>query len=394
MQTCSVCEFSFDKNISECPKCEIENTDKKQELITKAAITARLTTPKGDISNDIVLNSEVGKLWPTNDEICFKLINQVEKKFTNKGKFHSYLDENDSFRSKPTYLKNYIDNKINFRTLVDYFMDELLIEARRVGSKKITGGNILFMHYKSHDANDLGRFLAILVDKKDGFDFEENSLKPINTPHLNLDSLRQAVMFDLTLFDEVYPDRPNNDTYLKFIMGNSTAGFFKKAFGCNQNNIDNAKSVFQLRDAISEYTDKFQLGPNFYQKAKNSFESIILETAKKKGTVSVETLYDAIEKNLPSSHSHLKGNFKNFIAQNDYEINHFIEPTKPSAESGKYVNIETEDKSFTGKVARKRVGKTGSGKPIEYEDGILTIRITSPSQKEEFEKLIAVNDDE
>jgi len=177
-------------------------------------------------------------------------------------------------------------------------------------------------------------------------------------------------------------------------MGNSTAAFFKKAFGCNQNNIDNATSVEQFRSAISHYTDEFKLGHEFYSKAKASFESIITETVKKKGTVSVETLFEAIESNLPKSHSHLKGSFKNYVAQNEYEINHFIEPTKNSAENGKYVKIEAEDQSFSGKVIRKKVGKSGSGKPIEYDNGILTIRITSPSQKEEFEKLIAESNNE
>lgn len=113
------------------------------------------------------------------------MITQVEKKFDAKNKFHSYLSEDNSIKSVPHFLEGYIKEEIDFKQLITQLMAEIISSARGVGAHKITGGNILFMHYKSHDKGDLGQLLAIMVDKKDGFDFDAVSLVPRNTPHIN-----------------------------------------------------------------------------------------------------------------------------------------------------------------------------------------------------------------
>ncbi|MEN8637994.1 nucleoid-associated protein [Pseudoalteromonas distincta] len=383
MQECINCGHSFDEKVLDCPKCIELDTKNRPDLISVSAITAQLLTEKGSSSID----SNLGELWPKNDDVCFKLITQVEKKFDAKNKFHSYLSEDNSIKSVPHFLEGYIKEEIDFKQLITQLMAEIISSARGVGAHKITGGNILFMHYKSHDKGDLGQLLAIMVDKKDGFDFDAVSLVPRNTPHINLDALKQAALFDLTLFDEVYPKIPNRDTYLKFIKGNTSGNFFKSAFGCDERNTDNVKSIDELRRAISDFEEKNKLGASYYERAKNSFEILIAKAEKDKAPVSAQSLYDAIESHLPSD-SHLKGTFANFVNTGGYQVNPHIEPTKNSVKSGRWVDIEAGDKSFLGKVVRTKVGKLGSGMPAEYEDGRLTLLITDPLQRKEFEKLI------
>lgn len=77
-----------------------------------------------------------------------------------------------------------------------------------------------------------------------------------------------------------------------------------------------------------------------------------------------------------------------------YKVNHHIEPTKNSVKAGQYVDIVATDKSFSGKVVRKKVGASGSGKPVEYEDGRLTLLITDHNQQREFERLIEAQNNE
>lgn len=389
MLECVECGHSYDESFAECPKCSVLNADDRPELVAVAAITVQLITERGSSEID----SKIGELWPKTDDVCYKLITQVEQKFAAKNKYHSYLRENSSLTSAPSRLKRYIKSEVDFKMLVTQLTGELISAARDAGAHKVTGGSILFMHYKSHDEGDLGRLLAILVDKKEGFDFDEVSLVPKNTPHLNLDALRQAALYDLTLFDVTYPEVPTGDTYLKFIKGNSSGSFFKSAFGCDERNTDNVLSIEQLRLAISDFEEKNDLGGSFYEEAKKSFEMLIERAERLKKPISVTTIYEAIESHLPEG-SHLRGTFANFVNTGGYNVNHHIEPTRNSVKAGQWVDIEAADKSFSGKVVRSKVGKAGSGMPAEYEDGRLTLLITNPTQQKEFEKLIEANSDE
>ena len=389
MLDCVDCGFSYDDGVAECPRCEEQEKNERPRLVSVAAVTAEFITKTGSSK----LESKLGSLWPASDDVCFKLITLVEKKFAAKNKFHSYLKEDNSIHSTPSRLENYIKGVVNFESLVGLFMKEMVNSAEDAGAHKVTGGNIVFMHYKGHEPEDLGHMLAIMVDKKDGFDFDEN-LVPKDTPHINIDAMRQAALYDLTLFDATYPEVPKRDTYLKFIKGNSAGAFFKKAFGCDESNTDNAHSVEQFRLAIVEFEEKHSLGANFYNDARRDFELLIEKAAKKDGIpVSLDELNEAVEAHIPHD-SPLKGTFGTFVNVNGYEINQHIEPTADSVKKGQWVNVESIDKSFSGKVVRTKVGKCGSGMPVEYENGRLTVLITDESKRKELEKLIEANADD
>ncbi|MCH2058022.1 MAG: nucleoid-associated protein [Thalassotalea sp.] len=388
MLDCVECEFSYDeKQYEECPRC-IELSQDRPELVAVAAITAQFITQAGSSR----LDSKIGELWPENDDVCFKLITEVERKFKRKNKFHSYLLESNNSVSVPSRLQSYICKNIEFKTLVTLFMGELLSAARDAGAYKVAGGNIVFMHYKGHEEDDIGRFLAIMVTKKDGFDFDETNLVPKDSSHINLDALRQAALFDLTLFDEIYPAIPDSETYLKFIKGNSTGAFFKKAFGCDENNADNAESIEQIREAIADFQEKYSFSSHFYNEARKSVDSIIEKAAKNKESIPLTKLFDAVEQHIPDD-SHVKGTFGVFVNENEYQINQHIEPTLTSAKKGKSISVEASDKSFSAEIVRKKVGGKGSGKSIEYHDGQIILNLTDEKVKQEFEKLVEANSD-
>lgn len=389
MLDCVDCGLSYEDAYEECPKCDELNSVERPELVVVAAMTAQFITQAGSSK----LESKVGALWPENNDICFKLITEVERKFKGKNKFHSFFNEDKSHSSTPSRLKKYVAEDIEFTTLANLFMNELVYAARDAGAHKVTGGNIVFMHYKGHEVGDLGRLLAVMVTKKEGFDFDEKSLIPKDSTHINLDAMRQAALFDLTLFDAIYPETPDSETYLKFIKGSSTAEFFKVAFGCNENNADNARSVEQMREAIADFQEKHSLTSNFYDSARKSVDAILEKAAKDKKPVSVNTLFDAVESNLPDN-SHLKGTFGSFVNENNYEINQHIEPTLDSVKKGKSINIEAGDKSFSANIIRNKIGSIGSGKAVEYSDGQLILNVADDKTRNELEKLVEANSDD
>ncbi|WP_295505315.1 nucleoid-associated protein [uncultured Pseudoalteromonas sp.] len=386
MLSCVECDFSYEDTLEECPRCaELEQVE-RPDLIAVAAMTAEFITQAGSSK----LEAKIGELWPKNDDVSFKLISEVERKFKGKNKFHSYFSENNSIDSAPSLLKTYIGKKIIFSELVKKFMDSLVAAAKEVGVHKVAGGNIVFMHYKGHEDTDIGRLLAIWVTKKNGFDFDEESLVPKDSSHLNLDALRQAALFDLTLFDEVYPNVPTDDTYLKFIKGTSTGAFFKTAFGCDERNAGNVDSIKNLRHAVSDYQDRFKLSNDFYMDATAKVETLLKVAQKSGKPISLSTLCNAVDSLLPSD-SPLKGTFESFINNNGYEINHHIEPTLNSIKAGQSIELVAGDKSFSAKILKKQIGPASSGHVVEYEDGRLTLIIVDPEQKKELMKLATAN---
>lgn len=386
MLSCTECDFSYEDVLSKCPRCAELEQVVPPELVAVSAMTTEFITQIGSSE----LEAKLGSLWPKNDDISFKLITEVEKKFKGKNKFHSYFPENKSIYSAPVILKNYIKKSITFSTLVEKFMDSLVKSAKDVGVHKVSGGNIVFMHYKGREETDIGRLLAIWVTKKDGFDFDEKSLIPKDSSHLNLDALRQAALFDLTLFDVVYPGIPSDDTYLKFIKGNSAGTFFKTAFGCDEKNVGNVDSIKNFRQAVSDYIDRHKLSNSFYTDADAKVEKLF-EAAQKNGkAISLTTLCNAVD-GLLADNSPLKGTLESFINDNGYEINHHIEPTLNSVKAGQLIEVVAGDKSFSAKILKKEIGLAGSGHVVEYENGRLTLLINNPEQKKELFKLATAN---
>ncbi len=386
MQSCVECDFSYEDTLDECPRCnELEHVE-RPELVAVSAMTAEFITQTGSSK----LEAKIGELWPKSDDVSFKLISEVERKFKGKNKFHSYFTENNSLGSAPNLLKSYIGKDISFSVLVKQFMSSLVTAAKEVGVHKVSGGNIVFMHYKGHEDSDIGRLLAIWVTKKEGFDFDKESLVPKDSSHLNLDALRQAALFDLTLFDELYPNVPTEETYLKFIKGTSTGEFFKSAFGCDERNVGNVDSINNLRQAVSDYQDRHSLSNDFYMDATTKVETLLQAAQKTGKAISLSALCNAVDGILPAD-SPLKGTFESFINSNGYEINHHIEPTLNSIKAGQSIELISSDKSFTAKILKKQIGPAGSGQIVEYEDGRLTFLIVDQEQKKELTKLATAN---
>ena len=110
MFSCVECDFSYEESLDECPRCiELESIE-RTELIAVAAMTTQFITQQGSSKLEV----KVGELWPENDQVSFKLITEVERKFKNKNKLHSYFTQDNSLDSAPSILNNYINKEINF----------------------------------------------------------------------------------------------------------------------------------------------------------------------------------------------------------------------------------------------------------------------------------------
>ena len=391
MTQCSECGHQVHESITTCPECNVDITVSVEApqntgpaLIAVGAITGEFIPSQ----NGSELTSRVGSTWPVSEERCFSLISVMEKKFKAKNKFHSYYEEDRLSTSPQSRLLSYIEQELTLTELATNFMADLTSAAIESGQSRRVDGHVVFMHYKTNgDEDDLGRLLVFMVGKKEGFDFDGN-LVPTSTTHINIDALRQAALFDLTLFHATYPEEPEAETYLKFIKGNSSAKFFQLSFGCVAR-ADNKRSTEQLYDALDSFQQVNGLSESFYQTARANIDRHLSSAASLKKPISAATLYQAVESALPEG-STLRNTFEAFVNNSGYEINTHIEPTSKNVEDEKWVTIHSSDQSFKAEVYKQQIGATGNGQPIEYDSTthILSFHIVDDRTRRELERLV------
>ncbi|GAL58463.1 hypothetical protein EV102420_11_00330 [Pseudescherichia vulneris NBRC 102420] len=350
-----------------------------QNFIVVNAITAHLEKEK-------IFDYTIGELWNLTTPVATEFITRIEKKFRRKNKFHNYLIKDSLPNSIPTLLTKFIKDKIIFEDFCKTVMNKLKLNSNNENVvTKLVGGTLVFVHYKSlSDADDLGKLLIVMVDKRGAFDFEEVSLQPKRLNPVNTDALRQAAMFDLTLFDECYPDNDGH-SYVDFIQGKSQSDVFKDSLGCTKD-VDNKRSINEIFRAIETFVSFNSLGRAVRENAdvevRDFLDTKSRDTIDK--SVSVDEIQKIIDKCLPKKSKFL-GTFKDFVYENEFKVDAQFEPTIYSATQALTIKLTDEDKNFEIKILRGAIGDEKSNKPviIGSRNNEVIIRL-SP---EEFHKL-------
>jgi len=367
MFKCSECDHEHKNVVEKCESCGFEFEIEKiisYQFSPVSAVTAQL-----EKKDDKTLDSKIGRLWNLNNEVSNSFITKLEYKFRNRNKFHNFLTKDDLPKSIPAILTKYIGGKINFKKLVEAVLQKIKIEVGNDGRKLsgVTDNNLIFIHYKtSFDEGDLGRLLIVMVDKKGGFDFEKVALTPKQLYPIDTEALRQAALFDLTLFESSYPDN-NTESYVRFIQGKSKSDFFKDALGCKKD-VNNSRSIKELFNAIFKFAEENSISIPLRDKIEEDIRDYLENKSKDKNdkSVTMKSIQLKIDKNLPDDHKS-KGQFLSFVNTKEYKIDEIFEPTNFSAENATSYKFSDQNKNFTCKVRKTAIGKQNSTKPVKID---------------------------
>lgn len=393
MHICHNCDTEYNLNDSKCPSCDATKvlTTSSNSMVAVHAMTVELEV---DNSKSTV-EPKFGSLWPLDGkDVSFQFIQQVELKFKRKNKFHGYYDE-ETGSDVAGLLSKYFTSSItqeDFTALVHSFAYELkkAIFDLKVSSK-VASSKIVFMHYKSTQNDDFGRLLAVMVDKKSGFDFTEGSLLPKPAQHINLESLKQAISIDLDLFDTCYPEQPENEAYLKFIRGSSSATYFRVAFGCKEKS-DNGESLNNLYQAIDSYATINNLGFDFCIEAEEKLTKFVTKVKESnKSSFSIDQAAIVIETALPESRKELENTFSTFVNESELLINHYIEPTVHQIKEHQWIDFSDEHNGLIARVHSSiEIGKKNEGKDVEFNESTrkLEIKIKDAKTREKIIRMI------
>lgn len=357
-----------------------------QNFMVVNAITAHLEKER-------VFDYTIGQLWDLTTPVATEFITRIEKKFRRKNKFHNYLVKDTLPNSIPSLLAKFNAENIAFENLCKTVMNKLKLNSNSENVvSKLVGGTLVFVHYKSlNDAEDLGKLLIVMVDKRGAFDFEEGSLQPKRLNPVNTDALRQAAMFDLTLFDECYPEN-NGHSYVDFIQGKSQSDVFKDSLGCTKD-VDNKRSINEIFRAIEVFVSSNNLGRAVREKADNSVRDYLDTKARDNvdKSVSIDEIQKIIDGHLPKR-SKCKGTFKDFVYENEFKVDAQFEPTIYSATQALTIKLTDEDRNFEIKILRGAIGDEKSNKPviIGNRNNEVIIRLS----QDEFNKLKKYANDE
>ncbi|MDA0107812.1 nucleoid-associated protein [Vibrio sp. La 4.2.2] len=396
MQTCFSCNLEFPLQEKECPNCQkeadatVNSTVATGGLLALHAKTVQLN--KGE--NKASIDEIVGSNWTIEeDSVSYNFIRDVEAKFKRKNKFHSFYDQNSPTLTNAllAYAKSNATS-VDFDKLVKVLTTSLKTELFKVlGSTN--SSSIVFTHYKdvlSNSEFDLGRLLVVMVDKKDGFDFtDDHKLYPKKAAHINLTAMKQAVRIDLQMFHDSFPINESKP-YLKFIRGNSSAEYFRTAFGCVEK-VDNGESLENLYKAIEEFATRHNLDRRFESKAQEALDLMLddLLNDKSRSSFSIDEAGRVIESAAPKSLK-LEGTFVKFVNEEEKPINHFIEPTKGQVEKQRWIDFSDSSSGIIAKALRPTIGVPNSGETFEYNEsnGRISWLITDDLLKDRIQALM------
>ncbi len=315
--------------------------------------------------------SKMGNTWNPESEASIDFVEKLQRKFKRKNKFHSYFSGLPSNQT-PANLTNYINGNIDFKSLAESEMKLLESFANDAESTSLVGGNVVFMHYRNAgEDEDDGRLLIVMVDKKGAFEFDEVTLEPKKLQPIDTDALRQAAMFDLTLFSEVYPGK-DGSAYLHFIEGRSKADFFKLALGCDSK-VSNKESVQNIFDAIKSFAALNSLKQKVQAAISEKVYEYIGNHIGKQ--VELKEIQHVIDSNLPTNHPAV-GKFSKFANENGYQINAVFEATSYSLNQSVSIKITDFQSNYTVNIKAASIGYSDKPVIVDSELNYLKIPLT------------------
>lgn len=310
----------------------------------------------------------LGKLWDFDDSISIEFIKEIERKFRRKNKKFGYFSKDVS--SAPRELSQYYqssDDKLasSFLSFCDGLMANLSNEANEVTAPPSAGGNVVMMHYTSHESDDMGKVLVMLLEKKSMFDFDDD-LRPERMEPIDTSAIKQSALIDVNLFHASYPEN-DGDPYLKFIEGSSRADFFKSALGCDET-ANNEKSVQEIDRAVSDFIGSKISDLGLAEEIRDGVKSLLLEHAKPDSEpLSLGMIENRVDQILPEGSAE-KSTFSSFVNDNEYFVSEWFSPTSYRAgKVGKIVLVD-DNKSYDVEVSENSIGDMKSNKPVKVSE--------------------------
>ncbi|MDI5921167.1 nucleoid-associated protein [Halomonas sp. LR5S13] len=364
-----------------------EQSDKKVHVSAVRpirAVTGLLR--KGENPSSALFQSKLGKPWDVSDKIAIEFVNEIERRFRSKNKKFGYFSS--KMTSIPRELKRYYESNDNssdaeFMSFSDGLMTGLASAADEAKASPTAGGNVVIMHYSSHEEGDLGRLLVMLLEKRGMFDFDSD-LRPERLEPIDTKAIKQAALIDINLFSVCYPSH-DGEAYLRFIEGSSRADFFKTSFGCSES-VDNKRSVEELDRALGDFIEAKRIGLDLAEELREGVKALLLQHSKPSSEpLSLDKIQKRLDQILPEESEH-KGLFSGFVNDNEYQVNDWFSPTNYSAKKVGKILLEDENKSYDVEVSENSIGEMDSTKPVKVsEDGnYLCFPISGEKRREVF----------
>lgn len=360
-----------------------------KQLVILNAVVAEIKKTDG------IFNFEFGSQWSADNEHALNFVVEVEQKFGRKTKTYGFLNVDRAPASIPSILTRFNeDDDDSFSEATTRMMNRLKSSLNTDGRGNTTVGHVVFIHYgDENQQDDLGRLLVVMVDKKDVFDFGAG-LVPTQFKSIDVDTLRQAVTYDLTLFNSVYPEHVaerQEEAYLQFIKGRSAGQFFQEAFGTDKI-VSSTVSMNSIFEAVVDFCDKLDIPDVFVPKVHNEIE--LLVAAKKHKEISVASIARKVVSALPEGccEEELTTEiFIDFLNEGNYQVSEVFDITRGELE--KVTSIEgKKGLDYYYKVKKSAVGSiTDDEKSVRYNPTTKVLSIEIEDEDEHNRLVAALN---
>lgn len=339
-----------------------EQKQKKYKLTPVFAVTGLLEkqkTPAG-----VLFKKSLGKLWDVTDQISLDFIVEIEKRFRRKNKHFGYFSKYS--KSIPKELKKYYEAPVasaqkEFLSFSDSILVSLSTAAEEARGPSMAGGNVVIMHYRTHEEDDLGKLLIVFLDKKGMFDFDDD-LRPEKLEPIDTTAIKQAASVDLNLMSVCFP-KNDGEAYLRFIEGSSKSEFFKTAIGCDPS-ADNSTSVDAIQRALEDFIEAKNVDIKIAEELRSGVEDLLLSYSRKTEPLSIGLVQERVDAVLPEGDKS-KGIFAAYVNDNEYPVSSWFSPTNYQAKKSGRITLKDDNKSYEAEVNKNSIGNMNSKKPVK-----------------------------
>ncbi|OBT23729.1 hypothetical protein A9266_24185 [Vibrio tasmaniensis] len=350
------------------------------------AIAYRGTPSTDPETEEKVWLLEAGSAWDTASENVIKFVQESNKKIMGSGKEYTTFKKTPSNRDFPKLLGGYLSESQTFEHFHSTFTQSRLTSNLK-NSRLEDGAIIVFVHFKLLEDPQIiiqpegdttpvepvdpstlevnsNQFLVLMVKNTGALKFTDD-LQISEIDVIDLRQFVQGCQVDLTRFqnsiinqaesesvedsnteeaestEEETTSSVEADNFLTFIRGGGDVrDYFKDALFAEKS-ITNKASSENIEKALNDFwsTHKAEIDDRAVRDLINSSVYLFSEEHKKE-VVTLEQVSSVVDRCIPDTKAHLRGQFVDFANAGDYEINDEFELNSNIIKELVYVDLD------------------------------------------------------
>lgn len=319
---------------------------------------------------------DAGLPWDCNDPASIKFAEELDRSFNGRAKTYTNLSSGSKIKNSLAHQLECFKNiktptKANFTDAMSTFITHHL-KGELNNSQLKTGFIVTAVLYEAYTSSNGSKVAGTekkilnisMIRASEALQFD-NDYRITKVPAIDFTQLLQSARIDLTIFasnlsansDDVHSD-------MSFIAGQGgVRDYFFEGLGA-QDYIKNKLAADNLLDGLESFLDSINLSRDEKLKIKDNMHAFLASSKNKEGVL-IDNIESHLDSYLPASHAKYKGEFKQHLTSNNYEVNETVVFSPEQRNRLVWISLDINDIQM--KFRLEDIGRKGSSSPLNYD---------------------------